>query len=136
MPAYQKVVDRDPKNFRVWAEMGRAYANASDWDRSATAYLKCLELEPSISFQEAETPIRVEIARWDNVFARVIDRRKGDENLLTLRAYHLLTNRRFDEADAIQSQIVKLNPESPRTWANRGNYYLGDSSGTKRRPIS
>jgi tetratricopeptide (TPR) repeat protein len=111
-----------PEGPQVWKECGRAHAELGRWDEAAAELIKALELTPEPKPNFPDYPWRSGrgdidelIARSDELAARLVRQRPGDQTLSARRVEWLAEAGRWAEAEAALRGHVDRFPDD--WWA-------------------
>ncbi len=122
---FQKAVECEPKNGPAWNALADAATADSQWDVAADAFLKVLDIYPQGNVPGRNGQLRTVIARLDNVFQRVGEKRLNDDWLWWERANFLAQSNRFGEAEIAFDRLAKdVAPKMPRAWILRANFLI------------
>ncbi|HEY8504168.1 MAG TPA: tetratricopeptide repeat protein, partial [Gemmataceae bacterium] len=120
--AFARAVKIAPKLPQVWKERGRAYAELGRWDEAAADFARALDLAPRpktvfpyYPWKKGRGEIEDLVARWDEVFDRVVKLRPDDAALWARRVEHFAAQGRWAETEAALRVVVERFPDD--WWA-------------------
>ena len=146
LPILTRVVEQRPDDRQAWRDLGIARAGLGQTDAAVAAFTKLMGLtpEPNAGFQlsKGETlwwdpgpaGIGELFAPYDEVFARVVQARPRDRNLLIARFHYFGRRGRWKEADEMVARIIELNPKDmyARVYHRALLLFTGDVEGYRR----
>ncbi len=134
-----RVVAQRPDDPKVWKDLGLVHAGLGQPEAAATAFARVMELMPRTNdyfswWLPDRAGIGEALAPYDEIFARVVQMRPTDRNLLIARFHYFGRRRRWREAADIVARIIALVPDDgwARLYHRNLLYHLGDLDGYQR----
>ena len=131
--AFDKVIAIDPDFDKAYYAKGLAYLYLGEWQQAITALLKATQINPNLyyywrwlgtSYSQLEQYDRA-IFAYDKALEKNQNEGTKDFVLYLERADALGKNQNYAEAITSYNEAIKINPQHPWIYDNRGNiYYL------------
>jgi serine/threonine-protein kinase len=146
LPLLTRGLEQRPDDRRSWKVLAATSARLGQRDAAIAAFTKLVELtpEPKTGFKlsDGETlwwspdpaGISEALAPYDEIFARVVQARPKDRNLLIARFHYFGRHHRWREADEIVARIIELDPadEQAQVYYHALLLFTGDVEGYRR----
>jgi tetratricopeptide (TPR) repeat protein len=139
VPLLTRADAQRPHDRQAWRDLGVTRAELGQPDAAATAFAQLLERtpeskEPGYWWSEDPAGIGEALAPYDEIFARVVQMRPRDRNLLIARFHYFGRRRRWREAAEMAARIHELDPEDgwPLFYIRHLLFHLGDLEGYRR----
>jgi WD40 repeat protein/serine/threonine protein kinase len=115
---YTKALEFDPDSVEAYRHRGRCYAALAQFDNAASDFAQVLARtpEPPNPWPGDSLGIAHEVARRDDLFARVIKLRPNDRTLGIARVNHLACRGLWKEAAAVLAGVIELDPSDHLAW--------------------
>jgi tetratricopeptide (TPR) repeat protein/tRNA A-37 threonylcarbamoyl transferase component Bud32 len=129
------VIAADPEHWPDRAARGRAHAALGHWDEAAADFAEALAQlpdDPNEGFHlSPSSRLCTDLARWDEAFARVLERRPEDGRLWLARGRRHSARRQFDQAVADYARAVDSRGLDDHVWLEYAAVRLltGDEEG-------
>jgi tetratricopeptide (TPR) repeat protein len=129
---FAKVAELRPQDVALRLHRARWFAERGELDKAAADFAAALELlpEPEDCWHD-RGGIDSELARQEDLFARVAQLRPTDKRLWIARMHFHAQASRWQEAAASLARWIELDPSDHAAWYHSGalRLYLGDLNG-------
>ncbi|MEX0707174.1 MAG: sulfotransferase [Woeseia sp.] len=118
-------LDRHPTDVRALCLLGEVAVRQARPDVAQDLLARCLDLAPG--YDEARyryAAVLMRVKRMTDALSevnRLLDQQRDNVNWLKLKSTILLHLLEYDDAAAVYHELVRLEPNQPRFWANLGH---------------
>jgi tetratricopeptide (TPR) repeat protein len=130
--AYAEAIRARPLNTSVRIQRGRFYAARSQPEKAAADFARALELVPANRYWASQrSQMILDLARWDQAFARLLELRGGDGHLWTGRGRYYALRGQWERAAADYARGIASAPPDSEEWFEHAclRWIIGDREG-------